>query len=240
MRLYQKILFVLLIISFCSAEETIFLSLKDAIGIAIENSIELRIAKDQVESGKTRIYQAKSQSLPKLGLELKSEYEKKKDVESYWIDLLGERIEVSATPSPPWKNDFTLFLSQKLYSGGEITGRIRQTKIQKEYLEYEKELTKQDLIFLVSKAYWELKSSILQNEIASLKVKYLKIMVEKGKKRLELGSISKIELRQIETNLIQAEDILAQSKAEEGYFKGRLLGLLNIRDCKIPIFRTLQ
>lgn len=219
----------MLISSFCLSEETIILSLKDAVKCAIENSVEAKIARATVESAKQRIYQANSQLLPRVALEAESGYEKKEGIESYWVDLSGERIEVFMTPSSPWRNDLILSLKQRLYSGGEITGKIKQAKIQKEYLEYEEGLVEQKLVFLVTKLYWELKKAILHIEIISKKVEYFNKMREKAKKRLELGSISEMELREAEARLTQAEDTLFQLKAEREYFEGKLANLLNVK-----------
>lgn len=222
------LLALVLIPSLVLSQETILLSLSDAIKIARGNSIELQIARGQIESGEQRVYQARSQLLPKLGLESKSRYEKKEETESYWVEAFGEKVKVSAKQSPRWKNDSAISLNQRLYSGGEVTGKIKQAKIQKEYLEYEKESIEQELILLITKAYWELKRSILQTETGFKKLKYFKKMKGRAKKRLELGSISETELRDIEEKVVKAEDEFAQAEAEERRSKERLVNLLNI------------
>ena len=81
----KKVATFLLISSFCLSEETIILSLKDAVKCAIENSVEAKIARATVESAKQRIYQANSQLLPRVALEAESGYEKKEGIESYWV-----------------------------------------------------------------------------------------------------------------------------------------------------------
>ncbi len=221
-------LLLVLIPSLALSQETILLPLSEAIKMAIENSIELQIARDKIESGEQRVYQERSQLLPKLGLELKSRYEKKEEIESYWVEAFGERVKVSAEPSPDYNDDLYISLNQRLYSGGEITGKIKQAKIQKEYLEYEKELVEQELILLITKAYWELKRSILQTEIGSKKLGYFKKMKERAEKDLELGCLSEAQLRDIEEKAVKAEDEFSQAEAEERRLKERLINLLNI------------
>ncbi|MEW6680387.1 MAG: TolC family protein, partial [bacterium] len=188
------------------------LSLEEAIKIAINNSLELLIAKEKIISAKERENQARGEFLPKLNLELETGYEKIKTPLEYSIDFLEEKIKVTQEAQEPWKNRISLTLKQRIYSGGELSSKIRLAKAQREYLEDEKEVARQDLIFSVCRAYWELKYSQHYVNFANEKVEMAKALLEIAKKKRKMGEITEIELREEEVRLASCENELAKAR----------------------------
>lgn len=229
----MKQLIVLIGISSLALSNERSLSLEDAIKLAINNSLELSIAREQISLAKEREKQAKGEFLPKLNLKIETAKEKIKTSEQF-MDFLGERINITP-PSFPWKNNILLNVKQRIYSGGELSSKVRLTKAQREYLGYENEIIKQDLVFSVIKAYWRLKYCQHYLDFAKEKVDMIKTLLEIARKKKEIGKMKEIELKEEEIKKDDAEYELAIARNEKDLALNLFVSLLNIKEGFYPI-----
>lgn len=217
-------------ISSLALSKELSLSLEDAINIAINSSLELSIANEQIFLAKEREKQTKREFLPKLNLKIEIEREKIKPQEEFLINFLGQNIKISQESSLLWKNKILLNAKQMLYSGGELSNKIRLSKALREYLEYENEIIKQNLVLSVIKAYWELKYSQYYFNFCKKKVDIIKTLLEITRKKKEMGEIKESKLMEEEIRKDCAEYELAIAMNEQNIALNVLLSLLNIKE----------
>ncbi|MCM8829541.1 MAG: TolC family protein [Candidatus Omnitrophica bacterium] len=195
-------------------------SLNDALKIAIENNIKLKIYKDKIEQASISRDFAFSYFFPRLSA-------------SFTYRYLGDNQPISLGPFPPMKftddnlYNLTFSVSQPLFTGGKITKGYEISKVsyEKAVVDYETEL--QNLILDVKKAYFEVlkaeKMVDVSRKYRELTEKHLKDV----KEMFEEGIATKLDILKVELALKQAEVRITDSENYLQLSKTRLNFLLN-------------
>jgi len=200
------IMFILFFPFFIFGENV--LTLSDAIKIAIENNLEMKIAKDKIEKAYYQKEEAHTYFLPKFSSSFDYTY------------LGGNEI--------PTMDDnqfnLTFSLSQPIYTGKRIqeTYEISKENLENTKIQYNVQL--QNLIFNVKKGYF----SILQaNKFLKTSERYKEMLekhLEDAKKMFEQGLVTNLDIlrtevsvKNAETQIIQAENLIKISKSNFNY-----------------------
>ncbi|HOV22362.1 MAG TPA: TolC family protein [Candidatus Ratteibacteria bacterium] len=201
--------FLIMLLCFpCFVFSENFFTLPDAIKVAINNNLEIKISEDKIEQA----------------------YYKKEEVKTYFFPKFTSSFAYTYSgDSEKFRTDDNLYnlslsLSQPIYTGKRIkeTYEISKENLDNAKLEYNVQL--QNLIFNVKKGYF----SILQaNKFLKTSERY-KQMLEKhmddAKKLFEQGLVTNLDIlrtevsvKNAETQIIQAENLIKISKSNFNY-----------------------
>lgn len=208
------------------------MTLNDAIAIALKNRLELSISDMSIYKSKALLEEARSEMYPRLDLVGNSRYtntiEKFEPVQISF-DVLGTKQTISPTKDvPEYQSDVTLQATQRLFTGGRVSGRIKGENARVGQDETAKEISRRDVVLAVIKAYWELKRAVKVLDIEIEKVKQSEIILSVAKARYEKGAIAGLEWEKAEVDMVNNKGDLLQAETSRKIAEDRLLKEMGI------------
>lgn len=165
------------------------LTLDECIQLAISNSMPTRIAKERVRLAKLKVNEAFRELFPEV---------------SFILDETSGRI--SERPYIGRKVGFEF--KQTIFHGGELVYLWEQSKINLKVAEENLNKEKEDLIFDVSKAYYDMAKAINKHKIQKELLEDAKTDFDMVKKEQEFGLISQIDYLNVESSMNQIAHLL--------------------------------
>ncbi|MEW6619372.1 MAG: TolC family protein [bacterium] len=208
------------------------LTLEDGIQIALKNSLKLQSALKEIASLEANIKKAWAKWLPHLYLNIDSGYNKtefspyQKSVEDVpsWIPQDYREVYKNifyAEDSKKYTNNINIGLTQWLLDNGQISTNISIAQIQYLIAKINLESIKKQLVYQVSRNYYEL---LKYRKMIELNQKLLNIKEEQLKKyesKLDAGIITtslllnkKLEVLTAKNDLMKIEDIYERKREE--------------------------
>jgi len=142
--------------------------------------------------------------------------------------LFGQTYEVKPPLTSQWKNALALKLTQNIYTGGKITGTLKEAKAEFEAAGCNYELASQNLIFEIKRVYWELVRQELLVRLSEEMVSYHRETLELATFRLSQGTIAPVEVEQAKVDLSNEENRLIQAQTKRCELEDELKCLLDI------------
>ena len=239
--IFQNI-FILILASSSYANSP--LTLSEAIQRALKNRYELGIAEQNILKTKAGLIEAKSELYPRLDITGSSRYTKtieKFEPIQVSFDFLGQRYIISPTKDlPEYQSDISLLVTQRLFTGGRISGRVEGSRERIGQGEIVKEISKRDIMISVANAYWELKRNEKMVEIEKEKVKHSEVILQTANGRYENGAISGLEREKAEVDVINSRGDLLQAETSKRIAEDRLLKEMGIIGTDKEVSFTLK
>ncbi|MBI3815331.1 MAG: TolC family protein [Nitrospinae bacterium] len=208
------------------------LTLSEAIQIALQNRLEIGISDQNILKSKAGLIEAKSEAYPRLDITGNSRYTKtieKFEPIQVSFDFIGMRYTISPTKDvPEYQSDVSLQVTQRLFTGGRISGKIEGSKERVGQVEEMKELNRRDIMLSVTNAYWELKRTEKMAEIEKDRVRYSETILDVANGRYEKGAISGLEREKAEVDVINNRGDLLQAETTRRIAEDRLLKEMGI------------
>lgn len=192
-------------------------TLEDCLRIAIANSKTLKIAKEEVRFAELKVREAARGLYPSVVAKL--------DRTDGTIKSLDER----GFPDPEGvdagfrETEFGVQIGQSLYQGGKFKSTLAQAKVKLGMAEKKYEKRKQDLIFDVKKAYYNLVSSQANVYEQEKLLREAESILEEVRKKYRLNLVTKEELLNVQS---QYNQVRYQKISEE---KDCSLALLTLK-----------
>ncbi|MGE5607511.1 MAG: TolC family protein, partial [Bacteroidota bacterium] len=200
------------------------LTLEKALEMAYQNSKNIQNAELKVSVARKKVHEASAGLLPSLSYGIVNNKASEDQEVPYFDPITGTII-----PSPVPDSDVTysgnLSLTQKLYTGGVLTGNLGIAKLTLEMTEEDLRKAKQNLTSQVKEAYYglwfaEQALRVVQSSYENMGKHYQRV-----KRLYDVGSVSKYELLQAQVRWESLKPTII--KAENGVKLARL-GLANL------------
>jgi len=187
------------------------LNLEKSIQIALENNIGYKITGSMVNLSQAQVKEA--EGAKKINMKLQggylqmSETPDEEDIAAGdYSDLfaLGQGVPI-----------ISISTTKILYSGGQIESLIDQAEANKQISLNDLEKEKQEIIYKVTEAYYQVLQTEGIKRVSTQAVKQMQAHLESSEALLKEGMIAPIDLNQIKSQLFNLEH--NQIKAENGY-----------------------
>lgn len=184
-------------------------TLEDCTNYALEHNISIQQSKNSVESAKVNVKQSRSSLFPSLSFNTNQSLNFQK-VESQSYGSFD-----SKATNPTYNGSYNLSANVTLFNGGANWRQLKQSEIDQESTTLEAEITANNIQVRLIEAYYQIlyaHESVLTNEeIVALAEREL----ERAQARKEVGSISQVEVAQMQSQLEQNRYQLVQAKNTE-------------------------
>ncbi|NQU04236.1 MAG: TolC family protein [Syntrophaceae bacterium] len=187
------------------------LTLRESIDIALERSVLVDSAKEDIKASELRKKGAKTSFYPKLS----TSYNYTKLHEPPVSKTLGTQL--GTRDNYTWEMELT----QPVYTGGKITGNYRMSKLGVEISRMGEIATKQDVVLEVKEGYFGILKAERILNVARQSVEQLKAHRDIAKNFFEVGIVPKndllyaeVELANGQQDLVRAENGVALAKAK--------------------------
>lgn len=207
MRSIKVILFILIGISIAEvtqAQEK--LTLKEALNYAIQNNKTIRKARLDIEGGRYKVAEVKSQALPQLNATSGLTYNP--IIGSQVVDFGGQTQQLKF--GQKWNSTAGLQLSQQLFNQQVFTG-LQAAKSSEEYYNLTSQLTEEQTIELVAYNYYQVLVNRQQLSVVDSNIKNVKIIEKIISNQYANGLAKKIDVDRIKVNLTNLETQRSQT-----------------------------
>lgn len=206
------------------------ISLSEAIEIALKNNLHLKESHGMIAGREAGVGKARSEWYPKLNLSISSGYDKSlsQPGEPQTIELFGEVQEITPTLGSRWSNLLSFRLTQNLYTGGELTGSLREAEAGLEIARCDYKAVRQGLILEVKRVYWELVRQDLLVRLSEEMLAHCEETLQLANSRLSCGSIAPVEVEEAKVALANEREGLIQAQTRRRETADELKNLLNI------------
>ena len=223
----RKILFLFLFIPFLCLGET--LTLKKSISIALKNNPSVKIAEEKLKEAEAEKGKALSNFFPKLSTSSSyTQLDKKKKMEMSMPHIPGmpPMPQSSITLTDNKIYDYNLSLTQPLFTGGKLTSLYRMRKENFEALKNYFKKTKNDLIFNVKKAYFNVLEAEKLEKVAEESLESLKSHLKVVEDFYKEGMVPQVDVLRAKVALANARNNLINAqngvKLTKSYFNSVL------------------
>ena len=204
-----------LAIPLASAQRII--TLEEAYRSAISRSEGLAIARENLVQSEEEVRRAKSFLYPNLSADI-NYLRRPKALRKSGFLLRSES-----------ETRFNFTVSQPIYSGGRATAVYRSEKLGREGKKLDLALTKEDLLFEITKAYYEALKSENNMKIEVKELERLKEHRKSAAKQLEVGEVTQTVLFRAEAELSDARAKLIRAQNNKISAKDQLALLAKIK-----------
>ena len=194
-----------------AASSSLLLNLEKSIQIALENNIDYKITGSMVDVSQAQIDEA--EGAKKLNIKLRGGYLQ-----------MSETLDEEDIAAGDFSNLFSIGqgapivsiqASKILYSGGQLNAFVDQAEANKQISLNELEQEKQEIIYKVTQAYYQILQAEGLKKVSSQAVKQMQAHLETSEALLKEGMIAPLELNRIKSQLSNLEHNLI--KAENGF-----------------------
>lgn len=194
---------------YCS--ENLSLSIDECIKIALENNLGYQISQSKVEVKEEQIKEARGAS--KVKAKFQGGYIRMND--SPDMDKITEGDYSYLYSSGQAAPIVSFNISKILYSGGKLKTFIEQAEAEESIAKNELEISKQELIYKVTEAYYRVLQAEGLNKVSEQALAQIKAHLSTSQSLLAEGMIAPIDLNRINSQLSNLEHNLI--RAENGY-----------------------
>ena len=194
-----------------AASSSLILNLEKSIQIALENNIGYKITGSMVDVSQAQIDEA--EGAKKLNIKLRGGYLQ-----------MSETLDEEDIAAGDFSNLFSIGqgapivsiqANKVLYSGGQLNAFVDQAEANKQISLNELEQEKQEIIYKVTQAYYQILQAEGLKKVSSQAVKQMQAHLETSEALLKEGMIAPLELNRIKSQLSNLEHNLI--KAENGF-----------------------
>ena len=195
-------------------------TLENCLRIATVNSKTLKIAREEIEFAGLKVRQAARGLYPSLVAKLDRSDGNIKSLETGGVDA-GFR-----------ETEFGLQIGQPLYQGGKLKSTLAQARVGLEMARKKYEKTKQDLIFDVKRAYYNLVSSQANLREQEKLLHRAESILEEARKKHKLNLVTKAEFLNVES---QYNQVYYQMISEQKDYSLALLTVKQLLNLDEPV-----
>jgi len=195
-------------------------NLEDCLRIAIANSKTLEIAKEEVRFAELKVREAARGLYPSVAAKMDRTDGTIKSLETRGVNA-GFR-----------ETEFGLQIGQPLYQGGKLKSTLTQARVKLEMARKKYEKTKQDLIFDVKKAYYNLVSSQINLHEQENLLRQAESILEEVRKKYKLNLVTNEEFLNVQS---QYNQVYYQKISEEKDCSLALLTLKQLINLEQPV-----
>ena len=177
-----------------SAQQT--LSLKDALNYAIANNVAMRKAKLDIEKGRYKVEEVRSQALPQLTGTSGLTYNP--IIGQQVVDFGGQLQTLKF--GQKWNSTAGVQLSQQIFNQQVFTG-LQAARSSEEYYDLAAQLTEEQLIEMVANNYYMVLVTRQQLNVIDTNIKNVKIVEKIISNQFNNGLARKIDVDRITVNL---------------------------------------
>lgn len=191
------------------AQNSVILSLPDAIRIGQENSRALKISSAKVDAAQAKESEASVQRLPSL--KLAASYQRLSDVDPFQVSVpfLPQPIVIAPTVLNNYATRVSL--QQPLFTGFKLEGNARAAEYAARAAEFDNKNETSDITFSITVAYWTLYQTIEVKRLVDENVVRLETNEQDTKNLLNAGLVTRNDLLKVQLQLNNAR--LAQIDA---------------------------
>jgi Outer membrane protein len=187
--------------------------LKRCIDYAVENNINVLTKEISVQTSEATLEQSKAAQAPSLSFSTSFGANFKN------VSTINEYME--NTGGATMSNNFGLNSGMTLYNGGKIRNTIKQNSLQSDAARYDLDQSRMDIEISVAQAYLQVLYNKEALDINKKAAELSKKQVERGEQLFAAGSISKVDLAQLksqmasdEYQIVSAENALSVAKLQ--------------------------
>ena len=188
-------------------------TLKRCIDYAVENNINVLTKEISVQTSEATLEQSKAAQAPSLSFSTSFGANFKN------VSTINEYME--NTGGATMSNNFGLNSGMTLYNGGKIRNTIKQNSLQSDAARYDLDQSRMDIEISVAQAYLQVLYNKEALDINKKAAELSKKQVELGEQLFAAGSISKVDLAQLksqmasdEYQIVSAENALSVAKLQ--------------------------
>lgn len=215
------VLLILLSLAGISADaqnETGAWTLKKCIDHALQNNLSLKMQQLSLESSQITLTQSKLSMLPTLNASATHNYNWGKSVDRYTNQLTTDRIQ---------SNNFYIGSQVTLFNGFQLLNGWKQKMIDLHAAEYDLQKLSNDIALNIATAYLQILYNTESFENAKNQLEITRLQLDKSKKMLDAGAISKGTYLSVEAQYSSEEMALVDA---ENNLKLSLLTLAQMLD----------
>ncbi|MCD8202528.1 MAG: TolC family protein [Prevotella sp.] len=194
----KRLLFVVIYLTavlVVKAQGSRSMSVEEMFDLLEQNNSSLRVQNSGMEASQVGVEVAKRQRLPDIDAALSGNY-------------LGNIVmtdrdfsNVKGYTAPRWANNFSLQVSQMIYSGGALTAGVRLAELQKEQSEQTTNLTREQLRFLVLGQYLDLYTLTNRQKVYESNIALTETLISDIKAKYEQGMALRNDITRYELQL---------------------------------------
>lgn len=190
------------------AQESVY-SLDELYRLANENNRSIRVYRSAQAVADEALASAKAQRLPDIDAQLALSYNGRGILtDRDFSNLMNVYI-------PEFGNNFTLKVSQVLYSGGALSNAVRLGKLGQEMAVLDAQKNRQEVRFMITGEYLDLYQALNRKAILQQNIDLAKRVLQNMRSRYEQGTALKNDITRYE---LQLESFLLQhAKVCDGY-----------------------
>ena len=200
------------------------LTLEKALEMAYQNSKNIQNAELKVSAARKKVHEASAGLLPSLSYRIENN-KASENQEAPYFDPITDTIIPKPVPDSDITYSGNLSLTQKLYTGGVLTGNLGIAKLTLEMTEEDLRKAKQNLTSQVKEAYYGLWFAEQALRVVQSSHENMGRHYQRVKRLYDVGSVSKYELLQAQVRWESLKPTVI--KAENGVKIARL-GLANL------------
>ena len=191
--------------TFVAAQQQITLS--DALTFALQNNTKIRKAKLDIEAGKYKVQEVRSQALPQLSGNVGLNYN----------PIIGQQVVDFGGTSQTlkfgkkWNSTAGIQFSQQLFNQQVFTG-LQAAKSSEEYYALASQLTEEETIEMVANNYYQVLVNRQQLSVIDNNIKNVKVVEKIIANQYQNGLAKKIDVDRIKVNLTNLETQRAQTQ----------------------------
>ncbi|MBN2453105.1 MAG: TolC family protein [Candidatus Omnitrophica bacterium] len=160
-------------------------TLGECIRQGISSNHDLKILESKISIRRQEKWVLQSQNLPSLSLDVQSEN---------FIDITAEYVDT---------NKAVLKLEQMLYDGGKTKYSVRRASKEIDIADFEYQVGRQNLIYMVKRAYAEAQRNAEKMKIARNKMGKWKQLYRNLKRRVAMGTATVIEAKRVRNHFMR-------------------------------------
>ncbi len=176
------------------------LTLKDALTYAIQNNKTLRKARLDIEGGRYKVEEVKSQALPQLNGTAGLTYN---PIIGQLVADIGGQTQ-SFKLGQNWNSNAGVQLSQQIFNQQVFTG-LQAAKSSEEYYSLTSQYTEEQIIELVANNYYQVLVNRQQLSVVDSNIKNVKVIEKIISNQYKNGLAKKIDVDRIQVNITNLE-----------------------------------
>ncbi|HEX68157.1 MAG TPA: TolC family protein [bacterium] len=205
------------------------LTLKESISIALKNNPSLKVAKEKVKEAEAEKEKSISYFLPHLySSSSYTRLDEKKKMEMSLPPIPGfpPLPETSITLTDEEIYDYNLTITQPIFTGGRLTALYRMNNFNFKCSLFQQEKVKNDLIFEVKKAYYEVLTAEKLKKVGEETLKQTKAHLKVVENFYREGMVPEVEVTRARVAVSKARELLINTenslKLARAYFNSVL------------------
>ena len=222
----KKFIFFVCLVFFVGRASSQTWTLQECVGYALENNIQLKQSRISAEESRESLQQSKAALLPSLSASTNQNVSWRPWSQST-VNLASGTL-TSTKSTVNYNGTYGVSANVTVWNGGKNTKTVKQNKLQTEISELSTGQQENSIIEQIALLYIEI---LFQREAVKVNEEVVNssaIAYNRGKEMYEVGSISKSDFVQLESQMAQDNYSLITSRTQLDNYKFQLKQLLEI------------